>query len=288
MTFSDRSFIFEKVFDGGMQIPAGRVFQIAELSVVCDGEVAEHRQMCDEITYAISGSARFYSDGKEERLCAGQIHYITKDSLHRIVAEGEENFRYICIGFLAEETEELADFLHVANQKKSFILHDDSTVKKLSGLIVDEFYGWDERSCHMVSRYLTQILVTLHRLSEGKIQHTASGETVSAGMTVYRIIRYIDREFAHIRNVKEIAEVLCYNECYLSHLFKEKTGVTVKDYLMRRKMAEACSLLTYSEQAIERIAEVLVFPSAHTFRRAFKACVGKSPSEYRKTANSGR
>lgn len=289
MPFSDRNFIFEKVYKEGLHLPAGRVFQIAELSVVRGGEVPEHRQRCDEITYVISGSAKMESNGTEACLSAGQIHYVGKDCLHRIIADDTENFRYICIGFIAEETEELSAFLELARQKKTFVLNDDSTVKKLTELIVDEFYSWDDKSNRMVSRYLAQILVTLHRLLEGKVTKLTSGETASANLTVYRIIRHIDKEFAHIKNVQEIAETLCYNECYLSHLFREKTGMTLKDYLTRRKIAEACNQLTYSVQSIESIAESTGFPSAHTFRRAFKECTGKSPTDYRnnKTANFG-
>lgn len=290
MHISDRNFIFEKVFADGMELSVGRVFQIAELSVVRGGVVPEHKQVCDEITYVISGSATVYADGEEMKLSKGQVHYITKDCLHTILAGHTENFRYICLGFTAKETEELSEFLQTVRQKKSVVLEDDSTVKKLSELIVNEFYGWDGYSAGMVSHYLTQILISVCRLMRGVVSGPVSGGAVPAGMTVYRVIRHIDREFSCIRRVKEIAEALSYNDCYLSHLFREQTGMTVKEYLMYRKMEEAKRVLSEGKDAVEHIAESLGFPSAHTFRRAFKEYAGVSPTDYRKgaTAKNGR
>lgn len=288
MVLNERNFIFEKVFPSGMELSVGRLFQIAELSVTCGGTVAEHKQICDEITYVVSGGATVYSDGAAEHLSAGQVHFIAKDSVHAIVADEEEHFRYICIGYLLSETEELSEFFALCRQKKAFVAEDDSTIKKLSELMLSEFYGWDRQTDSMVSRYLVQILVSLHRLMTGKSKQQKDIETVSAGMTVYRVARFIDREFAEIRHVKEVADTLCYNECYISHLFREQTGMTVKEYLMRRKMEESARLLTDTAQSVEKISESVGFPTAHTFRRAFKAYMGASPTDYRKTAKNGR
>ena len=53
-----------------------------------------------------------------------------------------------------------------------FVRTDDSTIKKLSELILDEFYHWDSNSDGMVSSYLMQVLVTLERLLDGGLAGT--------------------------------------------------------------------------------------------------------------------
>ena len=98
---------------------------------------------------------------------------------------------------------------------------------------------------------------------------------------VYRVVKYIDKEHWNISSVKQIADHLSYSEYYLSHEFKEKMGVTMKEYLMQRKILAAADLLKNTSMGIEEIAEHLHFVSPHTFRQAFKRYMNMSASEYR-------
>ena len=52
--FSERNTLYEKVFFEGFSLDSGRIFQIAECSVAPGGEIPEHKQRCDELTYVVS------------------------------------------------------------------------------------------------------------------------------------------------------------------------------------------------------------------------------------------
>ena len=69
----------------------------------------------------------------------------------------------------------------------------------------------------------------------------------------------------------------------MSHLFKKKMGITLKEYLLIKKMNTAKDLLLTSNLRIEEIAEFLNFNSAHSFYQAFKKTVKMSPTEYKKS-----
>ena len=85
-----------------------------------------------------------------------------------------------------------------------------------------------------------------------------------------------------IANVKQVSDVLSYSEYYLSHVFKEKMDMTMKDYLMQKKIMTAIELLKESNMCISEISEQLHFSSLHSFGVAFKRYMGMSPSELRK------
>lgn len=272
-------YTFERNFIDGLSVPMGVIYQIAELSIMRGGSMPEHMQRCDEITYVVSGRAKVYSGDRCDDICAGQVHYIKAGCMHKFEVYPDEDFRYICIGYIANEGEFLKDFNAYTKSKKYMLLNDDSTVKKLSTLIVDEFYGWDDYSEEMVSRYLSNILITLYRIDNGRGKAETDKAVVS--QTVYKVLRYIDREFLNIESVKDLCEKLSYSEYYLSHLFREKTGTTIKDYITRKKISYACELLKNSHLAIEDISEHLNFASSHSFRRAFKSVKGMSPREYK-------
>ena len=58
--------------------------------------------------------------------------------------------------------------------------------------------------------------------------------------------------------------------------------VTIKDYLMQKKIMTAAELLQNSNMSISEIAEQLHFSSLHSFGTAFKRYMGDNASDYRK------
>ena len=275
---------FDRIFEEGLELPIGTIYQISELSLMRGGTMPEHTQVCDEITYVLSGKAKVISDDCCEDISAGQIHFVKKGSVHKFEVYPDDDFRYICIGYTTDKKEKfMEDFYNLVKLKKYFVTDDDSTVKKLSSLMVDESYDWDEYSETMISQYLSQIVVNLSSILSGKSKRlTAKNNEISmASSTIYKILRFVDREYLNIESVKDISESLSYSEYYISHLFSEKMGVTVKEYITRKKVSHACELLKTSPLGIEEISEHLNFSSSHSFRRAFKKITGVSPREYK-------
>ena len=273
-----------KVF---LKVPAGDIFQIAELSMVKGSEIPEHIQICDEITYMVSGKAMVYSGDESFEMSAGQVHYITKGVYHKIIAEADSTPHFLCFGFCAnEEFAELHDYMNEVRKMIHFHTMDDGSIKPHMELLMNEYYNYDADSDEMLHHYFCQMMRLLTRLSRG-VNRNVPGKKSNASVNsvVYRVIKHIDKEHRNIESVKQIAEKLSYSEYYLSHVFKEKMGVTLKEYLMQRKILAATELLKNTSMRIEEISEHLHFASAHTFRQAFKRYTGMNASEYRNKIN---
>ena len=269
-------------FKRRLKLPVADVFQISELSIVKGGEVEEHEQVCDEITYAISGKATFYSGDDSVQLSSGQIHYIKKGMKHKIVADEEKNFRYICIGFLPKKDySDIASFVTEIENEDWMVIADDGNVRILSELLVNEIYSTDSDSNNMMNLYISQILIFLARLMKGMKNHKKVNKTTT-NFTIYHVLRYIDKEYLTIESIKEVAERLSYSEYYLSHLFKDKLGMSMKDYILNKKLTEAAKLLETSGMTVTEVSEYLNFNNLHTFSQAFKRYFSVSPSEYKK------
>lgn len=285
MEISSKLFSYENLFfDKQLCVPAGKLFQVSELSVVRGGEINAHIQECDEITYAVSGKAKIFFGDDSAEMVSGQIHYIKKGVYHRIEADPNENFRYICIGFIIDENyESNRVYLQKIQGIQSLITEDDGNIQLLCQQLMNEFYIRDEQSNIMVNCYLSQILISFCRILEKKnrMQRNKISGTTS-NFPIYHVLRYIDREYMNITNIKAIADELSYSEYYLSHLFREKMDITIKDYLTNKKMLSAEALLKESNMSIQEIAEQLNYSSAHSFSLAFKRHMSISPDGYRK------
>ena len=282
-----------------LNVPAGDIFQIAELSIIKGSEIPEHTQICDEITYVFSGKAKVYSDDECFEMTAGQIHFIKKDTYHKIVADADSNFHYYCFGFMVnQDNPEMKKYQREVRKLKHFLVNDDGRMNPLDlilisryisdgcvthlQLLMNEYYNYTDESAQMIHHYFCQIVMELGRIARGEWDNNPGRvNSASVNKVVYRVLKYIDREHWNISSVKQIAEALSYSEYYLSHIFKDKMEITIKEYLMQRKILAATELLKNTSMGIEEISEHLNFSSAHTFRQAFKRYMNMNASEYR-------
>lgn len=95
------------------------------------------------------------------------------------------------------------------------------------------------------------------------------------------VANYIQRHMSEPITTEKIAKELFLNRSYLSRKFKEETGETLTDFILKEKTEEAKRLLRYSDKPLTAISSYLGFSSASHFSRVFKAYVGSTPSEYR-------
>lgn len=85
--------------------------------------------------------------------------------------------------------------------------------------------------------------------------------------------------------VEDIARHFGLNRSYISRLFKEKTQMSLKSYLILIKMTEAKRLLKETDLPIGVIALSLGYEDALYFSRVFKQHVSLSPLGYRQQFN---
>lgn len=68
---------------------------------------------------------------------------------------------------------------------------------------------------------------------------------------------------------------------YLSTLFKQETGFTINQYIMKARLDKAIELLTHTNRRIIDIATDVGYPDPAYFTKLFKKYTGLNPSEYR-------
>ena len=283
MKFSSRGFAYDALLASNFRLSVGKLFQVSEISVIRGGEIGEHIQYCDEITYAISGSAKIYSGDSCDEIHSGQIHYIKAGPMHKIIADSDSNFNYICIGFSPDSTNsDIKSFTDMRKETDFFIKTDDDSIRNLAMMLLNEFYIHDSAGRAMIEAYLLQILISAARIYRGNLSYIDKQSVSTSNYAVYNALRYIDREYMHITGVQDVAKTLSYSACYLSHIFSEKVGMSVKEYIIKKKLTVAAEMLVMDKLSIEEISEYLNFNSAHTFRQAFKRIYSVNPSEYRK------
>lgn len=101
--------------------------------------------------------------------------------------------------------------------------------------------------------------------------------------SVNQVMDYIFNHLHHKITLKELAEVTGFQSTYLCCLFKKETGTTITDFIQEKRVAEAQSLLRYSEYTPVEISQYLGFCSQSHFNAVFKKYTKMTPIQFRKT-----
>lgn len=82
-------------------------------------------------------------------------------------------------------------------------------------------------------------------------------------------------------SVADVAKALGVSYKYLSHMYKEKTGVALSEYINITKIAFAKEQLIYTDYSFEQIAYNYGYSSQSHFGQVFKKVTGMTPGKYR-------
>ena len=92
---------------------------------------------------------------------------------------------------------------------------------------------------------------------------------------------YIEMHPEEKIRAKDLAGLVGYTEYYLTHKFKEETGISVSDYVKKAKIDRAKILLRSTDLSIQELSDRFCFSSRNYFSRVFSETVGCTPMEYR-------
>ncbi len=85
-----------------------------------------------------------------------------------------------------------------------------------------------------------------------------------------------------------IADAVKITPTYLSHLFKENTGISVMRYIEQRRMEKVKQLLCDTSLTVNEIANQTGFTNSAVLIRTFKKINGITPGQFRQAARAGQ
>ena len=98
---------------------------------------------------------------------------------------------------------------------------------------------------------------------------------------VTRALSCIHAEYDHDLTVEQLAKRLGLDRSYFSDLFRERTGETPGQYLIRLRMNKAAELMAQHGYTPTLAAQSCGYPDLAQFSKRFKAQFGISPRQYR-------
>ena len=167
-----------------------------------------------------------------------------------------------------------AVYFLVAN---SIILTFNRIKAEISKTVVEEILS--ETYLRRITESVTELAEYIYNvILEVLLEQNQSSGT---GMTIQKIVSYIEANFDKNLSVKQISEQFGFTPNYISQVFKKEVGENFVSYLNKLRIEKACKLLRESNIKIFEIGSMVGYNDSQYFYRVFKKYMNQTPIEYR-------
>ena len=244
-----------------------------------------------EMVYVDKGQVNISANSKKFTLKQGQVAFHKPNEFHTICTDGINAAEVFVIAFVCSSA--AMEFF------KSNITSLTQKLKKQMFSIIDECLSTFEimpitgvelimkenapiGSQQMIRIHLEEFLIMMMR--EANSKENPPFFSTKESMENHIVTRMIDNIeeslYSHI-SVNEICLEMNYSRAYLAKIFKASTGLSIGEYITKRKIREAKSLIRNDNYTFCQISDMLCFDNQHYFSRVFKKVTNFTPSQYK-------
>lgn len=237
----------------------------------------QHSHDFCEILYVAGGAGEAILEGKKFRLAPGDLVVVNPGTLHEERSDAKAPLRLIFLairdfavpglpaGCLSQEKYRV---LSCGEYRYKMDIYLRELLQETSSQI--EFY--QEISQGLVSALLVLVMRLIRINPE---------DEAALSQECQKIKEYLDQNFTSPITLDSLSETVYISKHYLSHLFKEQTGVSPIKYLTSKRMEKACELLSETELPVSEVSKAVGYENPLYFSQVFKRIYGISPEKYR-------
>ena len=237
----------------------------------------QHSHDFCEILYVAGGAGEAILEGKKFRLAPGDLVVVNPGTLHEERSDAKAPLRLIFLairdfavpglpaGCLSQEKYRV---LSCGEYQYKMDIYLRELLQETSSQI--EFY--QEISQGLVSALLVLVMRLIRINPE---------DEAALSQECQKIKEYLDQNFTSPITLDSLSETVYISKHYLSHLFKEQTGISPIKYLTSKRMEKACELLSETELPVSEVSKAVGYENPLYFSQVFKRIYGISPVKYR-------
>lgn len=109
-----------------------------------------------------------------------------------------------------------------------------------------------------------------------------TGERLPDQEWVDQMTQYIDQNYRETITLDTLAGICHGSPYHLQRTFKRITGITPVEYIQRKRIGEAMSILLHTDKSVTEIAGIVGFSNTPYFITLFKKMMGQTPNDYRR------
>lgn len=262
-------------------------FEIYYYSDTGSSKVASHTHGYYEFYFFMEGDVSIEISGKEYPLIFGDVVIIPPGVKHRALIHNDKSaYRrfvfWISSDYLRHLMAGSASYGYILQRaavKQYYILHNDlisfnliqSKIFQLIEEVHSDRFGKDAR----IPLCVNDLIFHLNRVAYD-VNHEKNAE--SSSDLYHNLLDFINDHLDEDLSLDRLAGEFYISSFYMSHLFKEKTGLSVHRYIIKKRLA-ACKAAIKASANISETCYLYGFKDYTSFYRAFKKEYGISPRD---------
>ncbi len=245
-----------------------------------------------EIAYILSGNGKYIVDGKAYEVKQGEMLICNPGVKHQSIVEdpSSPNLEFVC-GFSDICFKNMPENTIITPDGEPVIRFNQEVRREISRCcyeIIEENYASQPGRYYMIKAQFVKILVFMYRSFCEKCEETAEPTEFDSYSKTYvarKIMSYLEENYNKKISLDKIAGNMYLSPVYISRIFKETTGDSPINYVIRLRLEKAKKLLeTPDGENIKQIAMEVGYDDVYHFSKLFKKYYGISPLKYRKMA----
>ncbi len=235
-----------------------------------------------EIYYNIKGCRRYLVNNKYYRCEKNDMFLVPSLQIHKALLNSEREYERCIISLSSEMIEKLRSLPNMQSDPFETIFKKDVASHKTHLSSNEHNYLIDLITLYNAENEESEKFIILLRLlkficskyeSDMVFEQNFSPETAAD-----KILDFIERNFKTTISVSQLAKDMALSDAQLYRLFTKETGMTIKEYLTKRRIAEAKKMLQLG-YSVKEACFGSGFNDYSNFIRAFKKFEGHSPGQ---------
>ena len=182
---------------------------------------------------------------------------------------------------LGQLSEDYVYLLKHSKENQQYIYHFDTitfnTIQSKLFLLSDEIHFEHFGKAVKLSLAVKDLILHLSRV----IYELSNPQVSKEPHKLFeKIIEYIDEHLEEDLSLERLAKLFFANKYHIAHLFKEKYGISLHQYVIKKRLA-LCKDALLNNEEITEICLLCGFSDYSSFYRAFKKEYGLSPKQYK-------
>lgn len=99
---------------------------------------------------------------------------------------------------------------------------------------------------------------------------------------IHEVKKYVELNIKDDLSLKELSQIACVSPAYFSSVFKKYVGITLSEYIAKKRIEYAIQLIKTTDKYFTEIATQSGFNNSTNFIKSFKKFTGLTPSEFKK------
>jgi len=280
------------IYKSADYMPISQAFEVQKYTYEKNYIHPPHQHDFIELIYIASGEGTHEIDGISYRLCRGDMLFINYHQTH---------------SFQAEEQMVFYNFFVKPEYISERLANAESLYDIFSFLILDRYFDTIDRAMPL-AHFSAAEMLEIERLSEEMLSESEAEQpgyalVLDGYMRILlakmlrvlckketsgfcravtpELLAYIDENYTKPITVTELANQCFYHPTYLGRIFKNTFGISLHDYIGRKRIDYAKKLLLESSDTVDTIAAAVGYADKKQFYKLFREQVGCTPKQYR-------